>query len=145
MRGAEDGETMRKAGSFVVVRMFCLFCLAAWSLCGFTQTQSTPQNMDTRERDSYTAHIHLSGGLTCKDCHGEGPKKPVTQEKCRQCHGEYRDIAPLTAEYTPNPHNNHDTDNLSCTQCHHMHQPAEVYCQQCHAQMVFVLHAAPKK
>jgi fumarate reductase flavoprotein subunit len=122
-----------------------LFLAALLLLVGgaaIAEAQSKETSVDTQH---YTAHVHLENGLTCAVCHGDGPKKPVTREKCQECHGTYKDLAQRTTNYEPNPHYNHTID-LSCDSCHHMHKPQQVYCQKCHAQLQFTKQpAAPDK
>lgn len=91
-----------------------------------------------------TAEIHKEKGLACTDCHTTEPKKPVSRDKCQECHGSYADLAKLTERLEPNPHNNHTID-LNCNYCHHMHKPAEIYCHNCHKDLAFVPKPAAEK
>lgn len=131
----ESGDSLRGVRRLLVpLLLVTLWGVTVMGLRCFAQSQT-----DEERGEHYTAKVHIRGGLTCNDCHGEGPKKPVEQERCRQCHGDYKDLAALTADYDPNPHNNH-TANLNCTLCHHMHRLEEVYCQRCHAHLEFMRH-----
>jgi len=84
-----------------------------------------------------TGDIHKEKGLTCKDCHVTESKKPVSRDKCQECHGSYADLAKTTEHLDPNPHYNHTID-LDCNYCHHMHKPAVIYCRNCHQGLAFV-------
>lgn len=115
---------------FLIVFCFGMLFSALWA---DSQSSALP---DLPKGQWYASRAHIRKGLSCADCHGDGEKKPVSQEKCRQCHGTYKDLAARTANYDPNPHNNH-TDDLNCTLCHHMHKPNEIYCRHCHETMEF--------
>jgi len=93
--------------------------------------------------DDALAQKHLKVGVTCNQCHSAGvpPKaaakadipKIATTEACLKCHGSYKQIAERTEDYAPqfNPHVSH-YDELSCYQCHRVHQTSEMFCSSCH-------------
>lgn len=88
----------------------------------------------------YTSGKHIAKGMDCTACHdGDGPKKPVTGEKCLSCHQSFDEVAKRTQDMDPNPHDNHQTlQNISCTECHKGHTKDVVFCQQCHGDMKLV-------
>lgn len=75
---------------------------------------------------------HARHGIQCGDCHGTDPSaQPPTMAKCLQCHGSYKDMAVLTKNLHPNPHDSHRGE-VKCRQCHKEHQNSELSCNQCH-------------
>jgi len=87
------------------------------------------------------ADRHKAAGLSCEDCHGKGPRKPLTTATCLGCHESYPKVAERTAKLHPNPHENHLID-LDCGLCHLGHKPQENYCLTCHEEMSFKPKAA---
>jgi DnaJ-class molecular chaperone len=110
--------------------------IAALVLLAIFTAVTSAQSAQSHTKKS-TAEVHIAGGLTCTNCHGEGPKKPAARDKCQECHGDYKDLAKATNDLEPNPHYNHTID-LDCNACHHMHKASEVYCHRCHQQLQFV-------
>ena len=82
------------------------------------------------------ANRHKDAGLSCEDCHGKGPRKPLQTADCLGCHESYPKVAERTAKLHPNPHDNHLID-LDCGLCHKGHKPQENYCLTCHEEMSF--------
>lgn len=75
---------------------------------------------------------HLESGLTCTDCHGtEEPTKRAPVSACTACHGPYADVAELTKDVEPNPHDSHQGE-IRCGMCHKSHEPSVNYCNECH-------------
>lgn len=63
----------------------------------------------------------------------------VSKENCSQCHGEWTDIQAETDGvlekdgFTANPHANHMTKDLACTDCHSLTGPSTLSCDEnCH-------------
>jgi fumarate reductase flavoprotein subunit len=93
----------------------------------------------------FTANKHLKQGLDCTACHGDGPKKPVTGDKCLECHESFDNVAKRTQDMEPNPHDNHQSmQGISCTECHKGHKTDVVFCQQCHGDMKLTRNSAKK-
>jgi len=80
------------------------------------------------------SHTHNLAGVACADCHGPGePSAPVVKDQCLACHGSGPEVAGLTAEQKPNPHDSpHYGPDQDCDLCHHLHQKSENLCNQCH-------------
>lgn len=118
---------------FIKIIFACLFLSMAGGFLASPASQAAdgPQLVD----------VHKAKGYTCVDCHGEGPKKAVTKEKCQSCHGSYAELAKKTADLEPNPHYNHAID-IDCGRCHRMHEASVIYCQTCHAGLTFVKEKA---
>jgi hypothetical protein len=75
---------------------------------------------------------HARHSVQCGDCHGTDESlKPPTMAKCLRCHGSYKDVAALTKNSHPNPHDSHRGE-VKCKQCHKEHQNSELSCNQCH-------------
>ena len=79
------------------------------------------------------AEMHVSKGLTCKNCHVAGKPKPVPMAKCVSCH-DTKTLAKRTENVKPaNPHNSrHYGTEADCNLCHHQHVPSEIKCNECH-------------
>ena len=82
----------------------------------------------------YHQKIHQNG-TNCALCHGaENPTKAADDANCLKCHGTREQVAQLTAELEPNPHDSpHYGFDVPCSTCHMEHKPAEIYCSSCHA------------
>ncbi len=81
---------------------------------------------------------HAAKGVQCQACHPEmqSPQAPK-KETCLNCHGgSYEALGDKTASSKPNPHRSHNGE-LECTECHHVHEPFELYCRQCHKEFDF--------
>jgi len=101
---------------------------------------------------------HAEKGITCLDCHtptmeqqieelqiqisGEAPD-PLKEREfdtafCggEDCHGAatLADMAELTSDIEPNPHDNHAVLGAKCTLCHNMHRPQATMCTDCHTE-----------
>lgn len=75
---------------------------------------------------------HLDAGLVCTDCHESAePTKRAPMSACTSCHGVYADVAELTKNVEPNPHDSHQGE-LRCSTCHRTHEPSVNYCNECH-------------
>jgi fumarate reductase flavoprotein subunit len=98
-----------------------------------------------QETKPFTANRHITAGLECKSCHGEGKKQPVTGDKCLECHTSFEEVAKRTQDMKPNPHENHITEStdLDCTKCHQGHKADVVYCTNCHTGLTFKRSSAP--
>jgi hypothetical protein len=81
-----------------------------------------------------SGHVHNLAGIACTDCHVDGEfSAPVDKDLCLACHGSPEDIARLTADQDPNPHDSiHYGPDLDCDLCHHIHRKSENFCNQCH-------------
>lgn len=80
---------------------------------------------------------HTQVGVTCYDCHQEETpsQKPVAEESCMACHGDFPAMAALTKGLTVNPHKIPPKPHpgpFTCTDCHRQHKPPVVKCLQCH-------------
>ena len=76
---------------------------------------------------------HLENEITCEDCHGtDEPAKRAPVSACYACHGEYPELAELTASMEVNPHASHQGEPR-CTLCHKTHEPSVLFCNDCHA------------
>ena len=81
---------------------------------------------------------HLEQDLSCADCHNtDTPEKRPPVSSCYGCHGEYPDVAELTADMEMNPHNSHQGE-IRCTLCHTSHKPPVLYCNECHSYEMIV-------
>ena len=75
---------------------------------------------------------HLEIEVGCVDCHGtEEPVKRAPVSACYSCHGEYTEVAQLTAHMEINPHASHQGEPR-CTLCHKTHEPSVLFCNDCH-------------
>lgn len=75
---------------------------------------------------------HFDNGVTCVDCHDtDNPVKKASVSACSTCHGEYADVAELTASMEINPHASHQGE-VRCTLCHKTHEPSVLMCNNCH-------------
>lgn len=81
-----------------------------------------------------SSHAHNLAGVGCADCHGPGePSADVPKDQCLACHGSPQEVAKLTADQKPNPHDSiHYGPDLDCDLCHHLHRKSENFCNQCH-------------
>jgi len=79
-------------------------------------------------------HVHLAGEVTCMDCHDKKPFAFVATDRCRECHGEPREVAALTrSDEAFNPHESpHYGNDMECDMCHHLHVRSENVCGDCH-------------
>lgn len=118
--------------SSLSVPFFC--CLLAGT---FALAQQAPSS--AAQTKPMLAQRHISSGLECASCHGEGKKTPVQSAKCLECHESFKAVSERTKDMTPNPHANHlvDTGTLECTQCHHGHKASEIVCTSCHDNFTF--------
>lgn len=82
---------------------------------------------------SYHQKLHQNGS-SCELCHGSSePVTPADTKNCANCHGTPSDVAKLTEEMHPNPHNSpHWEDELPCDSCHMEHSESESVCKNCH-------------
>lgn len=75
---------------------------------------------------------HAPRGITCGTCHGTAfPRQRPATEQCLKCHGNYKELVPLTEDVFPNPHKSH-LGEIRCTRCHKEHQKSVLYCNKCH-------------
>jgi len=82
----------------------------------------------------YLDYAHLSRGMTCATCHAAStPTALVAMQTCMDCH-RTAVPTPVINRRDSTPHNAH-IGFLNCTQCHHAHNPFELYCNRCHAGM----------
>lgn len=93
------------------------------------------------KNNNHLAGIHDKAlGTKCADCHGKSmipEDNAVTiNENCVSCHGDYTELAAITAKKAKNPdinvHNSHLGPEISCTTCHQGHKESVTYCTNCH-------------
>ncbi len=82
----------------------------------------------------YLDYAHLSRGMTCETCHQTAtPTARPPMQVCIDCHPDT--VPAIGAKRRGStPHNAH-LGFLNCFQCHHSHEPFELYCNRCHAIM----------
>jgi hypothetical protein len=120
--------------SSLSVLLSCCFLVATCAAA-----QQKPAAPSSAPSKPFLAQRHISAGLECASCHGEGKKIPVKSAKCLECHESFKAVAERTKDMNPNPHANHlvDTDSVECTQCHHGHKTDEIVCLDCHQNFTF--------
>lgn len=93
------------------------------------------------KKNNHLAGIHNKQFETsCADCHGKTmiPKDNAVEinQNCVACHGDYPELAEITAKKAKNPdinvHNSHLGPEISCTTCHQGHKESVTYCVNCH-------------
>lgn len=123
----------------------CLSCHVSDSEGRITINSNTGQKVYADEAAAvagtmYTegtlANSHKNAGLSCTDCHStfDYDEYDNMTPKCKECHGEYEDVAKLTADapYETNPHKSH-FPTLDCTKCHSSHSDFKDFCsEKCH-------------
>lgn len=97
------------------------------------------------------SHAHAAAKVECIDCHENGLddkiqetvwyvtddfddpplKRAFPNEMCTKCHTDIDAIIAKTNYEEANPHNSHIGD-LTCSDCHKMHNPSKALCADCH-------------
>ena len=77
--------------------------------------------------------VHADARVSCSSCHAKfAVEEEFSMEVCLKCHGSYADMALITKNTEPNPHESH-LGEINCTFCHKIHEPSVDLCEQCHA------------
>jgi hypothetical protein len=77
--------------------------------------------------------VHAEARVPCSSCHAKfSVEEDSNMEVCLKCHGSYADMALVTKDTEPNPHDSH-LGEVDCTLCHKIHEPSMDLCEQCHA------------
>jgi len=114
--------------------------------------------LDSWTETGYLARAHGEADVDCLTCHVATIEQQVDElvkfvsndyetplqerefgdEWCLRCHehGSYAQVAQLTANLDPNPHEDSHFGQLQCTACHNTHRASEDYCGQCHGAAV---------
>jgi hypothetical protein len=81
-------------------------------------------------QDKVVTGVHSD--FTCVECHEEDvPTGNAPSSVCNACHGDYSEVAGLTEQVEPNPHDSHQGE-LKCTACHKAHRESVLFCNSCH-------------
>lgn len=125
---------MKGPSTILLVGMLGLF-VAVFSHAnapGPSGTVASETDFDPMEGMADMEQRHAEFGVQCSDCHGAAMSVPVpTMEQCAACHGSYSDLAALTDDMIPNPHDSHMGEE-ACGQCHREHEESRLSCNDCH-------------
>jgi hypothetical protein len=88
---------------------------------------------DSWASSEYLDCVHAEARVSCSSCHAKfSVEEDFPVEVCLKCHGSYADMALVTKDTEPNPHESH-LGEINCTFCHKVHEPSMDLCEQCHA------------
>lgn len=99
-------------------------------------TKTISEVLQTADGSNLLDSVHLSKGLVCRDCHTLWPpSRIVSNSDCIACHtASFPTTTGASKRRASTPHRAHVGD-LNCNQCHHAHEPSELFCNKCHTDM----------
>ncbi len=94
-------------------------------------TKTIEQIVQGWSNTRYLDYAHLSRGMTCQTCHQTAtPNAHPSMQTCIDCHPDT--VPAIGAKRRGStPHNAH-LGFLNCFQCHHGHEPFQLFCNRCH-------------
>jgi Zn finger protein HypA/HybF involved in hydrogenase expression len=105
-----------------------VFCLVALLLCVACSSSTT--TVDYSDDSLIAYHENLGNDISSLT--------EVSVESCGECHGDRSAIRASTegileaGATVANPHLNHMTKEIECSDCHSLAEASTLYCRQCH-------------
>jgi hypothetical protein len=100
---------------------------------GKEMVEKMPPFFKSWANSNFMDHTHALKKVSCGACHGTFfPEERASDEQCFKCHKSYPNLAELTKNVKPNPHDSH-LGEIRCSLCHKAHEKSVFYCNQCHA------------
>ena len=121
-------STYVRSGSdcMIVITVICLILLS-------TISSGTESVKGGKIGEALSSKHKKYAELTCDDCHMTTTLTGITTDQCLSCHGSFEEVAAVTKNMDPDPHDSpHYGKELDCDLCHHEHSVSENFCAQCH-------------